>query len=49
MKVWILALLAAATMTLAACGGDELPDVDPSDVLAAADSAVSEKCRFTKG
>ncbi|HET6511199.1 MAG TPA: hypothetical protein VFH43_03335 [Candidatus Kapabacteria bacterium] len=39
MKVWILALLAAATMTLAACGGDELPDVDPSDVLAAADSA----------
>ena len=38
-KVWILALLCAATGLLASCGGDELPEVDPVNVIAAADSA----------
>lgn len=38
-KVWILALLLLAPFTSISCGGDELPEVDPTDVIAAADSA----------
>jgi hypothetical protein len=38
-KVWILALLCAATCGLSSCGGEDLTDVDPANVIAAADSA----------